>query len=258
MAPQARGKWWLWSDADVVAPSYWLAGARAAMAKLAGANLVTFPYYVRQPDYPAGWWDAAFINAEILPGACLFVTARRDAAFAFGAAMLFRAADFQARADWAELGQCLADDFAVGQIMQPCRLSLPPLETLAQESSWRDARRHYFRWHKTVRWCQPLGYAGQQILTTPLLGWLAFALLHPTHWEGWSGAAAQVLAELGVILGLNRLAGTEGCIQSIGPLLAWPFLRAAVALGVWLPLPVRWHHTVWRGLRQPRRPAPRG
>jgi Glycosyl transferase family 21 len=256
LAPQAGGQWWLWSDADIVAPPHWLAGARERMAVIGEARLLTFPYYVQQPDHPAGWWDAAFINAEMLPGASLFVALRRPADFAFGAAMLFRAADFQARGDWADLGRYLADDFAIGQLMRPCRISLPPLETLAQESSWREALRHYFRWHKTVRWCQPLGYLGLQLLTTPLLGWLGYALAHPRSGVGWSALAGQVLVELAVITRLSRLTGADW-VRGRGwtPLAAWPLLRSAVGLAVWLPIPVGWNHTRWRGLTHPTPPA---
>jgi ceramide glucosyltransferase len=247
LAPHARGAWWLWSDADIAAPPGWLEQARRAALAFPRANLVTFPYHVRRPAHDQGWWDAAFVNAEILPGACLMHALGREVDFAFGAAMLFRSEDFLRKCDWAALGRNLADDFAVGQLLQPCHISFPALETLAEENSWRGALRHYQRWHKTIRWCQPSGYAAQ-ILINPLLGWLLAALIFPATAVIWIGLALQYVGETCAILALTRQAA--GHLPRGKPLLAlaaWPALRSAMWVASWLPIGVRWRDRHWNG-----------
>ena len=254
LAPHARGTWWLWSDADIVAPAGWLEQARCAALNLPHANLVTFPYYVQNPANRQSWWDAAFVNAEMLPGACLLVVLRREVNFAFGAAMLFRRDVFLSKCDWAKLGSHLADDFAVGHALGPCRVALPALETLAEESTWWGALRHYQRWHKTIRWCQPLGYAGQ-ILINPLLGWLVVGLIFPHLAAVWLGLLLQYCAEIVVVVMLDRQAtGRELPSPSLLLILStWPILRNAMWLVSWLPIGVRWRERTWRGLQKPDR-----
>jgi ceramide glucosyltransferase len=252
LAPHARGAWWLWSDADIVAPAGWLEQARRAAFALPEANLVTFPYAVLAPAHLPGWWDAAFVNAEMLPGACMLAALHREVNFAFGAAMLFRRDVFLKQCDWTTLGNFLADDFAVGRSLGRCRVALPALQTLAEESTWWGALRHYQRWHKTIRWCQPAGYASQ-LLINPLLGWLLALFFFP-FWPGlWLGLLLQYGAEILVVLLLHRLASGHR-FKSISPVLilaTWSTLRATMWVASWLPIGVRWRERRWRGLQQP-------
>jgi len=254
LAPHARGSWWLWSDADMVAPPGWLDQARRAALVWPNAHLVTFPYYVKSPAHLQSSWDAAFVNAEMLPGACLLAVLRREVNFAFGAAMLFRRETFLSRCNWAALGSHLADDYAVGHALGQCRVVLPALETLAEESTWWGALRHYQRWHKTIRWCQPVGYACQ-ILINPLLGWFLAVVLFPTWPVAWVGFSLQYVAEVLVVLLLNRQAGDRSLpsFSSLALLATWPALRSAMWLVSWLPLGVRWREHTWHGLQQPDR-----
>jgi ceramide glucosyltransferase len=254
LAPHARGAWWLWSDADIVAPAGWLDQARRAALALPGANLVTFPYYVRWPTHLQSWWDAAFVNAEMLPGACLMVVLRREVNFAFGAAMLFRREIFLSKCDWSVLGRHLADDFAVGRALERCRVALPALETLAEENTWGGALRHYQRWHKTIRWCQPVGYACQ-ILINPLLGWLVAAMIFPTLAIVWLGLLLQYVIEVLVVLLLNGQASGRwfASASSLIILATWPALRTFMWVSSWLPFGVHWRERRWRGLQQPDR-----
>lgn len=252
LAPHARGPWWLWSDADIVAPAGWLEQARRAALNLSHANLVTFPYYVQTPANPLGWWDAAFVNAEMLPGASLQVVLGREVNFAFGAAMLFRRDIFLSKCDWATLGRHLADDFAVGHTLGRCRVALPALETLAEESTWWGALRHYQRWHKTIRWCQPLGYACQ-LLINPLLGWFAAVLIFPPHATAWLGLLLQYGAEILVVVVLDRQASGQRLLSPPALIMfaTWPALRSVMWLVSWLPIGVCWRGRTWRGLQQP-------
>jgi len=249
LAPQAHGEIWLWSDVDIVAPPGWLVKARDALGRTT-TRLVTFPYYVRQPVHSQGWWDAAFVNAEMLPGAVLMAKTNRPVKFAFGAAMLFRREDFLARCNWVDLGANLADDFALGHAMQPCRISLPALETLAEESTWLGALRHYQRWHKTIRWCQPAGYAAL-LAILPLVGWLACLLANPGSLPALTGFLAQYIFEFIVIIIISRRTGAAVAANDTLPLLAWPGLRSLMWMASWLPLGVRWRQHTWSGPRKP-------
>jgi hypothetical protein len=252
LAPHARGPWWLWSDADIVAPVGWLTEARRAAFNLSHANLVTFPYYVQAPTNPLGWWDAAFVNAEMLPGASLQVVLGHEVNFAFGAAMLFRRDIFLSKCDWAALGRQLADDFAVGQALGRCRVAFPALETLAEESTWWGALRHYQRWHKTIRWCQPLGYAGQ-LLLNPLLGWFAAVMFFPSHTVAWLGLLLQYSLEIVVVVMLDRQASVRRLLSPRALIMfaTWPALHSVMWLVSWLPIGVHWRGRTWRGLQQP-------
>ncbi len=252
LAPHAQGPWWLWSDADIVAPPGWLEQARRAALALPQANLVTFPYYVRNPTHRQSWWDAAYVNAEMLPGVCLMAVFQREVNFAFGAAMLFQRDLFLRHCEWKRLGRELADDFAVGRALGRCRVALPALETLAEEDTWASALRHYQRWQKTIRWCQPAAYACQ-LLINPLLGWLAAAVAFPTLPAIWAGLFLQYGAEVLAVVMLTRQAsGTRlPSASAVLVLATWPALRGAMWLASWLPTSVRWRERTWRGRRQP-------
>src|SRR5580658_6118104 len=53
LAPQAKGRLWLWSDADIVATPGFLDQARAEF-ETCGTELLTFPYAIRaMPHFPA-------------------------------------------------------------------------------------------------------------------------------------------------------------------------------------------------------------
>jgi ceramide glucosyltransferase len=186
----------------------------------------------------------------MLPGASLIARMDRPVDFAFGAAMLFRREAFVSRCDWNALGANLADDFALGQSMKPCRVSLPALETLAEESTWCGAFRHYQRWHKTVRWCQPLGYAAQ-LSIIPLIGWLVAMVVNP-HWlPACIGFLVQYFIEFAIIVAISRKTGAAIKARDALALLAWPGLRALMWIASWLPFAVHWRQQAWTGLREP-------
>lgn len=237
LAAHAEGEWWLWADADVVATRGLLKTLRSELAE-SGAGAVTCGYRIAGVKQPGEALDALFVNAEFLPGA-LLLGRRGPLDFAFGAGVLFRAADFHERAGWARLGNELADDFHLGRALRPVRLSRALVETQAQCGGLAGALRHYQRWHKTVRWCRPGGYAGM-LLIVPLLGWCCGALLQPQDPLFRAGLAGQWLLE--ALAGFGLLNGAKcrvppACWPMI---LLWPWLRAATWLLSWLPLPVEW------------------
>jgi hypothetical protein len=235
LAEHARGQWWMWSDADMIAPAGFLDAVRDEFAR-SGVNILTCPYLVRRVRAAPMMLEALFANVEFLPGA-LLCKRLGHVRFAFGACILFRADAFGAGADWERLGARLADDCALGQALGPVRISDIALETLAAESAWRDAAQHYLRWHKTVRWNRPAGYAGQ-IIIVPLLGWLACVLTRPAMLAGWAGLGATILMEMAVALALFRSVGCPLPPRWLWTLPVWSLLRAATWAACWLPWPV--------------------
>ncbi len=242
LAHSAQGELWLWSDADIVAPPGLLAQLKGTLAT-AGTGAVTCPYCVRRADAAAAMLDAAFVNAEFLPGA-LLLGRRGSVDFAFGAATLFRAADFRAHVNWAALGATLADDYALGQRLRPVACAGLLVETLALERTGAGALRHYYRWQKTIRWCRPGSYAAL-LAILPLLGWLVFAALHPANPAAWLGVGGQWLSELAAVAALCLAVRCRMATGAWLALILWPPLRALTWLAVWLPLAV-----TWRGARQ--------
>ncbi|HUI08567.1 MAG TPA: glycosyltransferase [Verrucomicrobiae bacterium] len=247
LAARAQGRLWLWSDADMIAPPgllTTLCRERAAM----GTGLVTCPYVIRRVPARAMWLEALFVNVEFYPGV-LACRAWGRHEFAFGAAMLFAADDFRRRLRWDELGARMAEDNLLGRRLTPVHISGVTLETLAAETRWIDAVLHYLRWHKTVRWCRPTGYAAE-IIITPVLGWLAAVLWLPGAWWTWAGLGSTVLLES---LAAARLCARAGCAPRARDAVVWPvwsLLRALTWVACWLPWPVvfRSQRRIWWNL----------
>jgi ceramide glucosyltransferase len=237
LVPLAHGEYWLWSDADIIAPAGLLRQLHRELAAPA-TKAVTCTYVIRSPGQLPGMLDALFVNLEFLPGALLL--GRKGAQdFTFGAVVLFRAADFRARASWGELRSSLADDFELGRRLERVRLSSCLVETLALCTRWRPALAHYYRWQKTIRWCRPGGFLAL-LAILPFLGWLAAASIWPSVGWLWTGLVWVWISEAV----FARVAfATLGCKLPAGGwllFLAWPPLRAFTWLAVWLPISVGW------------------
>lgn len=248
LVPHAGGQLWLWSDADIVAPPGFLGQARAEF-ETCGAELLTFPYAVRGLPHPPAVLDALFVNAEFYPGVLLL---RRFGTvdFGLGAALLFSRESFLRKADWEKLGSSLADDFMLGQILQPVRLGSTTMETVADATDWPAALAHYFRWKKTVFWCQPAGFAAQ-IIIMPLCGWIALVLWHPANPHAWVGLLGMIQAD---VLFAALICREIGCRLDAGALLAteaWSVWRILFWIFCWLPGRVKWREKCWRGLQKP-------
>jgi len=246
LARHAQGELWLWSDADVIAPSGFLQSARLQYAR-SDAAMMTFPYVVR--DIPAlpTLLEALFVNVEFYPGVLLL---RRlgQVDFGLGAAMLFRRDDFLSQVDWDEIGAWLADDFCLGQKLRPVRIGSTTLVTVPHSTTWTEALLHDLRWTKTIRWNRPLGAFGR-ILIMPVLGWVAAVLLHPGSFFAWLGLLGMVQADVLFAAAICRKAG---CGMKWGHVLGmeiWSFWRTFLWIFSWVPWPVLWSGKMWRGPR---------
>lgn len=253
LSADATGTLWLWSDADIFAPKGLLAGLRAELAAAAGAvHAVTSADCVRRVADVAGMADALFVNIEFLPGA-LLLGRLGTVRLSFGAAVLFRADDFSARVNWAELGASLADDYVLGQRLAPVRISPQLVETTAIQPGLGAALRHLHRWQRTIRWCRPGSFAAL-LVVMPLLGWLAAVLIRPADPRSWQGLLGQIVGEAFASAVLMLGVGARMPLRCWLAIVAWPVVRAVGWVTAWLPLPVTWGEgkAAWR--RQVRKP----
>lgn len=246
LAPHAEGELWLWSDADIVAPPGFLRRLRRELADT-GATLLTFPYVVRRIASRPAILDALYVNAEFYPGV-LGLRRCGPVDFGLGAGMLFRRNDFLARIDWHELGHSLADDFVLGQNLQPVRLSETTLVTAADVSTWKAALLHYWRWSKTVWWNRPFGCAAR-LVVLPVVGWLFHLAFHLTSLRAWLELAGMMQVDVAFAALLCREAGCPWGVRDLLATEAWSLGRAGIWLACWLPWPVRWSGKTWRGPR---------
>ena len=254
LAAEALGDLWLWSDADIAAPPGFLRRARAefARARGEGIEMVTFPYAVAAAPTVPSLLAALFVNVEFYPGV-LFLRGLGEGDFGLGAAMLFSRDAFARRVDWERLGAALADDFALGRALRPVRIGAATVFAVLEPSDARAAVSHYLRWQKTIRWCRPLGFAGQ-IAVLPVLGWLGAVLLHPGTAFPWLGLAVVAGAETVLASLLCREAGCRWRPGHLPMAAAWSVLRPLVWAACWLPWPVIWRDRRWWGAQS--RPAP--
>ncbi|HZI32023.1 MAG TPA: glycosyltransferase family 2 protein, partial [Candidatus Binatia bacterium] len=237
LAPSASGEVWLWSDTDVTAPPGFL-DAMCAQLVAGGCDAVTTPYVVQHVSHSHEVLDALFVNLEFLPGALLLGRLKKQD-FAYGAATAFRAETFHAKGDWQKLGSALADDHKLGELLQPVALSSALVSTVPSLRGWGEAWQHYYRWHKTVRWCRTSGYAALLMLL-PVFGWTLAGFFGGFSIFILSGLISVLMGEILVAVLACGLVGCRLPPTTWLGVLLWPVFRAATWLLVWLPLPVLW------------------
>jgi|GEM_PF-809339 len=247
LAPRAQGDCWVWSDADIIASPGLLNALREEL-EAHDAGAVTTAYCVRQVLAAPGLLDALFVNTDFLPGARLLGWLG-PVRLSFGAAVIFRASEFQQKVRWTDLGTCLADDYALGQYLAPVVISTELVETCALQTRWSDALRHLHRWQKTIRWCRPGSFAAL-LFIMPLFGWLLRCAWAPTDPLSWLGLSAQWGVEAvtaGLILATLRFRSLGRHLWIVA---LWPGIRLVGWISGWLPIPVMWERNPWRTPRQ--------
>lgn len=241
LASLATGELWLWSDADIRVPPGTLRSLRADLDGHPG--MVTSSYVIDRVHTAADVLDALFVNLEFYPGVQL-LGRTGSVRGGFGAGMLFRAETFRERIDWRELGSYLAEDFVLGCRLAPVRLASTRLSTMPASASWRSALLHYLRWQKTIRWCQPGGFASQ-VVVIPVIGWLAWLVFEPTQILAWTGLGTVLLIEALAAVAINGLIGCAIRWRYAAVLPAWSILRGLTWMACWLPWPVAWRGRRW-------------
>ena len=244
LARQAEGDLWLWSDADIVAPPGFLQSARCEYAR-SGAVMMTFPYVINHLPSPPALLEALFVNVEFYPGV-LLLRHFGPVDFGLGAAMLFPRDEFLRCVDWSEIGAWLADDFFLGQKLRPVRIGKTLLATVTDSRTWMDALLHDMRWTKTIRWNRPIG-SFARILIMPVLGWLAAVALYPSHFFAWLGLLGMIQAEVFFAALICREAGCRLKLRDLLNTEVWSLWRVILWLLCWLPWPVLWSGSMWRG-----------
>lgn len=242
LARHAEGELWLWSDADIIAPSDFLSLARSEFAQ-SGVRMMTFPYVVRETQAPAALLEALFVNVEFYPGV-LLLRNRGPVDFGLGAAMLFRREDFEKEIAWDEIGAWLADDFFMGQKLQPVRIGSSTLATVPSSQAWGEALLHDLRWSKTIRWNRPLG-SFSRLMIIPVLGWLGWTLFHPLHYFGWIGLVGMIQADVLFAALICRRVGYAVALGQLVGLEVWSLWRVALGILSWVPWPVVWNGRTW-------------
>ena len=119
---------------------------------------------------PAGFGarlESISVNAHFLPQTLVaaFLCGMR---FALGAVMLVRRSAFEAAGGLEALSHHLADDFLLGHIVAAAgfRVEFSPVLVDSIPAHFTPAQQfaHLVRWSRTIRACNPLGYAGTLLL----------------------------------------------------------------------------------------------
>ena len=246
LARHAEGEWWLWSDADIIVPANFLQSVRGEFAR-ADAKMMTFPYIVREVPTPPTLLEALFVNVDFYPGV-LLLRERGAVDFGLGAAMLFRRDDFLNEVGWDDIGDWLADDFFLGQKLQPVAIGQCTVATVSGSQSWTEALLHDLRWAKTIRWNRPLG-SFSRILVLPVLGWLGAVAVQPSHYFAWAGLAGMVQADVLFACLICRSIGCGLAWEDICRMELWSLWRVGLWFSSWLPWPVLWSGKAWYASR---------
>lgn len=190
----------LLSDSDVHARPDFLRRMVVPFADT-GVGLVTAFYEATDSHGLWGHLEALSINANFLPQAlCAAAFGMR---FAMGAAMMVRRAAFESSGAFHNLADHLADDFWLGESIRDAgwRLELSDaiVETVPDIDDGAEHFKHLVRWARTIRICQPFGYAasliqhGFSLLTLKLLLFGADGLTLALLLAIWSAKAAASL-----------------------------------------------------------------
>ena len=154
----------LLSDSDVHARPDFLRRMVVPFAD-GGVGLVTAFYEATGSRGIWGHMESLSINANFLPQAlCAAAFGMR---FAMGAAMMVRRAAFESAGAFHNLADHLADDFWLGESVRDAgwklELSDAVVATVPDIADGAEHFKHLVRWARTIRICQPLGYAASLI-----------------------------------------------------------------------------------------------
>ncbi len=205
--PFAKYDLLLMSDSDVRARPDLLQRMAAPFAD-PGVGMTTAFYEAIGSRGPWGLMEALSINAHFLPQAlCAAAFGMR---FAMGAAMMVRRRALDESGGFANLADHLADDFWLGESVREAgwRLELcdAVVETVPDIRSGPEHFKHLTRWARTIRVCQPAGYAASLIQHGFSLLSLKVLLLGPDRvslfllaalWAAKAAASASLSRDLG-------------------------------------------------------------
>ncbi|MEK7383557.1 MAG: bacteriohopanetetrol glucosamine biosynthesis glycosyltransferase HpnI [Elusimicrobiota bacterium] len=162
--PFAKYDLLLMSDSDIRARPDFLRRMAAPFAD-ASVGLVTSFYQATLTHGLWGHLEALSINANFLPQA--LCAASFGMRFAMGAGMMVRRAAFEASGAYHNLADHLADDFWLGESIREAgwnlEISDAVVDTVPDIAGAAEHFRHLTRWARTIRICNPCGYAASLV-----------------------------------------------------------------------------------------------
>ncbi len=230
MLPAAQHPTLVIADADVHAPSDWLANVVATLDR-PGIGLVTTLYTGLPADRGmVGALGAAAITHGFLPGALLArALGRRDC---FGSTMALRRATLEAAGGFAALADHLADDNLLGVLVKrqglDIALARSIVATTVPETRLAALFGHELRWARTIRRLEPGGHAASVVQFPLFWAALAAALDGRFLWlfaAVWTGRALLALAA-------ERRLAPRGAASPWLTTLLWPW-RDIFSVVVW-------------------------
>ncbi len=178
LAARATKPVWVLSDADVRAPSGYLAQLAAELAA-PGTGMVTCLYRGEPSASVAADFEACRINTEF-PAQVLLASAWQGLRFGLGATIGVRAETLSGMGGFPAFLGVIGDDYHIGAKVaatgRAVRLSDMVVSTrMPQGTSWKQSWRRQLRWSRTIRKQRPLGHFG--LGCTFAVPWSALALL---------------------------------------------------------------------------------
>jgi ceramide glucosyltransferase len=206
MLPEARHEVLVISDSDIIVAPDYLQHVAASLDQ-PGVGLVTLPYRgvtaASGAETGAVWTHlaAAAIDYHFLPSVLVGLKLGLTEP-CFGSTIALRRETLAAIGGFEAIVEQLADDYALGALVRRAghAVAIPPC-AVAHECTQRSATDLFFhelRWARTIRFVDPIGFAGSVIthpLPLALLGLLLGSL---------SPAGLMVIAALGCRFTLQR------------------------------------------------------
>lgn len=194
--PLATHDWIVFCDADVVAEPDLLHGLMNPMLRELKegelpVGLVHSLYRTTEDLTLAASWESIWINCDFWTQG-LLGDRLKGTDFAFGATMAMHRQTLQEIGGLQAVADYLADDYQIGNRISRTGRRLvfnQQVVTLkSHQQNWGDTWRHLLRWSRTIRVCQPGGYAGS-ILTNVTLFAVVIPFIGGMSLLPWSGIA---------------------------------------------------------------------
>lgn len=232
----------LFCDSDIrVRPDF----LRRMVAPLNDARVGLVTCFYKSASRGSLWsrLEALAVNVQFAPQAV--VAAAFGMRFAMGAAMLVRREAFESSGGFANMAQHLADDFILGESVREAGWSLEladcMVESVPDVTGPVAHLRHQARWARTIRLCNPGGFAGSVVLHGFSLLSLKLLLV------GWDPFAAKLAALVLAAQAASYLALASATERRPSVLdLALLPVSDWIAFGSWLA-GFRSSRVLWRG-----------
>jgi ceramide glucosyltransferase len=228
---------------------------RALLAPLADptVGLATALYRGVPSGTLASRLEALQINADFVPSVLVAATLAGEIRFGLGAANAVRREALDAIGGIRALGQVLADDHHLGKRVAATgrRVAIAPAcVPIRLDSSLRDTLARVLRWNRTVRTCQPAGYAATLVSHHGVaFALVALVLATPAGHASTFAAlavAAVALRATSAALAHSLIAGRGADLRSLLLLPVRDLVASALFVRAWLGRTVTWRGRTFR------------